>query len=445
MTNRLIFQSARMTGPVIQRGLSLIELMIAITLGMLVMAALLALFINITRNNSELARVNSQIENGRFAIQVLENDIVHAGFWGTHVPQFDDLTYEVVPTDAPTAVPDPCLEAASWNAVHKNNLITIPVQAYNASPGSCVTNKFDNTDVLVVRHADTCAAGSGGNCEADIAGKLYFQHGLCEAPMQAQAGSINTITLEAGASATDDFYNGARIRIVSGAGQGQIGVVGSAAGSYVGATKVATMSANWAIAPDVTSKYVFDSGYVLGDAGFPFTKRDCTTAADKRKYVSNIYYIRNYAATAGDGIPTLVRSTFGTSAGGAEALIEGIDGFNVEIGVDNQSETGAAPVYTAAVAWADPATKLVATNRGDGEPDEYVRCAATCTVDQLANAVAVKLYVLARAKEATAGYTDTKIYQMGTVSRGPFNDGFKRHVFSTTVRLANVSGRRETP
>jgi type IV pilus assembly protein PilW len=28
---------------------------------------------------------------------------------------------------------------------------------------------------------------------------------------------------------------------------------------------------------------------------------------------------------------------------------------------------------------------------------------------------------------------------------GPFNDSFKRHVFSTTVRLVNPAGRRETP
>ena len=33
-------------------------------------------------------------------------------------------------------------------------------------------------------------------------------------------------------------------------------------------------------------------------------------AAEKRKFVSNIYYIRDYAVTPGDGIPTLVRSQF---------------------------------------------------------------------------------------------------------------------------------------
>lgn len=425
-----------------QRGVSLIELMIAIVIGMLVVAAMLALYINITRNNSELAKVNSQIENGRFAIQLLESDVVHAGFWGTFVPQYDDLTFNNVPTDAPVAVPDPCLALAGWSAIDRRNMIGITVQAYDAAPGACVTNKADDTDVLVVRHAETCVAGSGGNCESDTAGKIYFQSELCEIPRQAQAGSVDTITLEASASDTDDIYSGVEIRIVEGAGMGQIGVVED----YDGGTKVATMAVDWAIPPDASSKYVFGSqGYVLGTSGFVFTQRNCTTVADKRKYVSNIYYIRDYAATPGDGIPTLVRSAFGTTAGGAQALIEGIDGFNVEIGIDNESETGVAPDYTAPIIWGDPDTKKIPTNRGDGIPDGYVSCGAGCSVAQLTNAVSVKLYVLARAREATPGYTDTKTYNLGSVTRGPFNDGFKRHVFSTTVRLANVSGRRETP
>ncbi len=65
-----------------QRGVTLIELMIATVLGMIMMMALTALFINIARTNSEMAKTNAQIENGRFAIQLLGSDIVHAGFWG---------------------------------------------------------------------------------------------------------------------------------------------------------------------------------------------------------------------------------------------------------------------------------------------------------------------------------------------------------------------------
>lgn len=439
-----------------QRGFSLIELMVSITLGMIVVAAVLALFLNITRNNSELAKTNSQIESGRFAIQLIQNDLAHAGFWGGYIPQFDDLTFPAVPGDVPTAVPNPCLAYASWDGAYKGQLIAMPVQTYGATPPSgsgCATNfatnKKSSTDVLVVRHAETCLPDIG-NCEADNASKLYFQSPLCEQEISApvQAATSTSITLVPTASATDDFYSGSYISIISGTGIGQTRMITA----YNGTTKVATVAA-WSGVPDVTSKYTFGSGYVLNTNGHVFHKKNCTTLADKRKFISNIYYIRDFAVTAGDGIPTLMRASFdlnGTTLqhGPAQALIEGIEGFSIQLGVDSLSKTGAAIVPTAAIVWVNPATKVSPTNRGDGVPENaFVSCtdAAPCDVAQLTNVVAVKVYVLARAKELSPGYTDTKVYTLGSTSLGPFNDGFKRHVFSTTVRLTNVSGRRETP
>ena len=78
----------------------------------------------------------------------------------------------------------------------------------------------------------------------------------------------------------------------------------------------------------------------------------------------------------------------------------------------------------------------------------FVRCttAVPCSVDQLVNVTAVKLYILARSREASQGLTDAKIYSLGVgTTLGPFNDAFQRHVFMTTVRLPNISGRRITP
>jgi type IV pilus assembly protein PilW len=388
--------------PDFQNGFSLIELMVAITLGMLIVTALIALFLNINRTNTEMAKTNSQIENGRFAIQLLQSDIVHGGFFGGYVPQFDDLTLTAVPTDAPTAVPNPCLDYATpWTAAYITNLLGIPVQAYGNTPpsgGGCVTNlatnKQANTDVLVVRHAETCVAGSGGNCEADIAGKLYFQSSLSYyLPIPRPIPEPNC-----------------------------------PAGRTADATP-----------------------YILDTAGFgTLNKKDCDTdVTEKRKFISNIYYIRDYAKTAGDGIPTLMLSQFdGLAHQEAVPLIEGIEGFRVELGIDNLSKTGAAVNYTAAINWANPANLTTPTNRGDGVPDgAFVRCtdAIPCTAAQLTNVVAVKLYVLARADKVSPGYADSKTYALGNSTLGPYGDGFKRHVFSTTVRLNNISGRRETP
>lgn len=66
----------------------------------------------------------------------------------------------------------------------------------------------------------------------------------------AQAGGATSITLDAGASATDDIYNNHWVRISSGTGSGQIRLVTD----YDGTTKVATVS-GWSTQPDNTSVF----------------------------------------------------------------------------------------------------------------------------------------------------------------------------------------------
>lgn len=441
-----------------QSGLSLVELMVAVAISLTILVALVTVFVNTSRNNAELARANSQIENGRFAMQYLQTDLSHAGFWSTHAPHFEDLTLTTIPGDVPTSVPDPCLAytASNWSGAYKSSLLGIPVQAYEAAPAGCsavVTNQQPNTDILVVRHADTCVAGSGGNCPADVSGALYFQASQCtsEVVASAQTGStVNTVRMASTASATDGAYNGMTIRIVAGAGGGQARTVSD----YAGATKIATVTPAWTTTPDATSVYSIDP--VLDTAGFNLRKRDCVTAADKRKFISTIYYVRNYATSPGDGVPTLVQSRFDL-AGGTLAhpatvtpLIEGIEGFRVELGVDSLSDAGMPVNYTQAVTWANASNLNSPTNRGDGIPDgAYIRCttAAPCSVSQLMDTVAVKLFVVARSRESSPGYTDTKTYTLGSTawSIPAGSESFKRHVFSSTIRLTNVSGRRETP
>lgn len=441
-----------------QRGLSLIELMVAVAISLVILVALVTVFVNTSRNNAELARTNSQIENGRFAMQLLESELAHAGFWNTHVPQFDDLTLVSIPSDVPAAVPDACLafNAANWTNDYKSQLIGLAVQVYDAVPAGCaavVTDKQPNSDVLVVRHAETCVTGSGGNCAADTTGALYFQSSQCNAEVAAaaQTGSTNTsIKLAATASGVDEAYTGARLRIISGTGAGQARDISA----YSGAGKTATVSPAWTTTPDATSVYSLDP--VLATSGFNLKKRDCSTVADKRKFSSTIFYVRTWANTQGDGIPTLVQSKFDL-VGGVLAhpatvtpMIEGIEALRVELGVDNLSDSGAAVNFTQAVTWANTSNLTSPTNRGDGNADgAYVHCstASPCTVAQLMNTVAAKLYLVARARESSPGYADSKTYTLGSASwSAPSGSAaFKRHVFSGAVRLTNVSGRRETP
>ena len=125
-----------------QSGLSLIELMISLALGLIIVAAMAELFVNISRTNQEMAKTNSQIENARFSMQLLQNDIIHAGYWGGYVPDFDNISLLTAPSDFPTAVPDPCLSYTTpWSAGHRANLLGIPLQVHTdttTAPGTCV-------------------------------------------------------------------------------------------------------------------------------------------------------------------------------------------------------------------------------------------------------------------------------------------------------------------
>lgn len=94
-------------------------------------------------------------------------------------------------------------------------------------------------------------AAAADNLEAEYDGtgfKSYARRGT------AQAGSAASITLDAGASATDDLYIGMAVRIVAGTGVGQSRPITD----YVGATKVATVVPSWWTAPDATSVFVID-------------------------------------------------------------------------------------------------------------------------------------------------------------------------------------------
>lgn len=356
-----------------QRGLSLIELMVSITLGMLVVAAVLALYLNITRTNNEMAKANRQIESGRFAIQVLQGDLIHAGFWGA-------LGYTMAPAPAmpaPTAIPSPCVVSDwiyTWDSPDAKttpppekvkNLLAIPVQGFadastlTAGCGFNPANVLPSSDVLVVRHANTCVTGAG--CEGDTL--------------------VNP----------DD-------------------------GPHIQVSACRTDPSP-------------EAAYIIGapPAAFPLREKDCVTPAERRKIVSNIYYLANDA----NGVPNLMRAALIDGAYSVQPLIEGIEALRFEYGIDTLGRNG---------------LPISAANPGDGSADIYESCpAAGCTQEQLANIVAVKIHVLARNLETTPGHKDTKSYKLGTTTIPKTDDGYKRHVFSTTVRLVNPSARREAP
>jgi len=65
-----------------QRGMSLIELMIALAIGLVISASVLTVYVNTSRNFALDERYGRMQENARYALRVLGEDLVMADFWG---------------------------------------------------------------------------------------------------------------------------------------------------------------------------------------------------------------------------------------------------------------------------------------------------------------------------------------------------------------------------
>src|SRR5690242_8298963 len=88
-----------------QTGVSLVELMVALTIGLLLLTGLSLIFVNSSEANRELQKTAQQIENGRYATEIISQDLRLAGFYG----HFHELPA------APAGFPDPCEIASLAN------------------------------------------------------------------------------------------------------------------------------------------------------------------------------------------------------------------------------------------------------------------------------------------------------------------------------------------
>lgn len=170
---------------------------------------------------------------------------------------------------------DPVPSGAA-NAILVRNLEVTPQSTETASR-DVVRSFLGNSEQLPVAiysqvNFETEIAGSGTAGAAPAYGPLLrgcaFAEFILAAAVTgtAQAGGASSITLAAGASATDNAYRPFTIRITGGTGSGQSRVIGS----YVGATKVATVTEAWTTTPDATSTYSIDAqvAYAPVSAGF---------------------------------------------------------------------------------------------------------------------------------------------------------------------------------
>ena len=349
-------------------GVSLVEMMIAVTLGLLIMAALASIFASSSHSRSEIERNSRQIENGRYAMELLAEDIRMAGFYG------ELNTGSVLP---PAVMPAPSDHCSTDNAVWKN-LIRLHIYGWdeglNVPPCIPLNNHKPRTDVLMVRRVATCSVSDPG-CEPFQGGRPYLQVSQCASEQLLTPYELN--------------------------------VTGAA-------------------------------------TGWNLHKRSCPAPdlSAVRRYIIHIYYISLNNGV--EAIPTLKRLEFDGLQYTDVALVEGIEEMNIEYGIDWGPIIGglAAPDGRPEGYSTDPVT-YVDPNCTLGPP----HCAPIGT---WLNVVTARIHLLSRNIESSHDYTDNKIYTLGTTAGGGSYDvapggNFRRHAYSSLVRVVNAAQRREQP
>ena len=133
-------------------GLTLVELMVAMTIGLVLIVGATQVYVDSSgayRVNETTARLQ---ENARYVLSVLEPDIRMSGYWGL-TNHSDTIVGKALPTDAQSALGG---TAASTCGINFPLLLGFPVQGTNDSyTATCAANSgaMPNADTITVRRA----------------------------------------------------------------------------------------------------------------------------------------------------------------------------------------------------------------------------------------------------------------------------------------------------
>ncbi len=152
----------------------MVELLIAVALGILFSWAILDVTLTSTRTNREVELTSEMVENGRYLSHLLKSEIRLAGFYG----RLESYSSGAV------AQPDACVDLASADLI---NGMTFPLFGLDGVAASSTTCSGDTmltgSDTLLIRRADT-------NFVITTAGLSANQHYL--------QGTIDAMVLDIG-------------------------------------------------------------------------------------------------------------------------------------------------------------------------------------------------------------------------------------------------------
>lgn len=311
-----------------QSGLTLVEMMVAVAIGLVVTGAITAVFLQSRVSASQDDNLARMQENARFALNLLRSELIHADFMA-----------ELVDGGATIVVPDP---------------VELPDTDCSNSAGEKWLYQLANPNKRLF-HMDNVADGATANLAYDCIGgdfkpntDILAVQRLLAAPTEVDDLPVDdkAVYVRASMSEAKMFHN------------------------------------DGAAAPTVPN------------------------ARDWR-YLARIYYVNNDDELVRESLTAGV-----TPAMTREVLIDGIDRFHIDFGIDSN---------------------------GDGIADYYQPAPSP---EQILKLVTARIFVLARSPKVEKEIKlQDKQYQLGSELVDAFGDQYYRRVYTTTVMVRNFTYR----
>ena len=374
------------------RGLSLVELLVAITLGAIILAGAVTLFVNnrdTYKTTNELSRLQ---ETARYALNMMVKDIRMAGFFGC-ADRLDTVTPNV--PNVPAGI-------AGWlwdfNLNPAAGAIAPPIEGFEAAlPGNnfmpsgfgvTVGNNGIGGQVLAGSDAITLRYVAGSMIDVNPANGVFD---LLVTPGDVIIGTNSAVNVDSSAGLVMN-----QVTAISDCGGSDIFQINAATTATSVQANNLSRGYNTVTSPMLAPffgvrYYIGDNGRGPGGEVYPSLYRTIITPPD----------------------PAVVVPTAPTET--SQELFEGVERLQLLYGVDTS---------------------------GNGIPDNYVRAGDppldAAGAANWANVVSVRISMLVRTVDRHGRDLDTLVYQINDVAFGPANDQRRRRVFTTTAMVRNL-------
>ena len=141
-----------------EKGFTLVELMISLSIGLVLFAGVISIFIGMRTTTAETSTFGELQENGRFAITVLTEDLLKQDFWGDFSGRINSINMPM----APAFAGNDCVGGGVNNATFPVGIGTFrtlwgqTITAADPNPLGCFTtpigtNSMDGSDVIQLK------------------------------------------------------------------------------------------------------------------------------------------------------------------------------------------------------------------------------------------------------------------------------------------------------